>query len=222
EDTAVEASSTEHGFALRLHSGAEHVGRRVILATGVVDELPAIPGITERWGKTIFHCPYCHGYELDQGRIGVLATTALSIHAAIMLPDWGPTTYFTQGIFEPEDDKLPALERRHVGIEREPVTHIGGEGRVVEVHLRDGRVISLDGLFLLPKTRIASPIPAQLGCELDDGPHGTFLKTDPMKETSVRGVFACGDAALPAGSVAFAVGDGARAGIAAHQSLVFR
>ena len=82
--------------------GEKIVARRLILATGVVDELPSIPGLQERWGRAVFHCPYCHGYELGQGRIGVLATGEASFHQAMMLPDWGPTTLFANGAFEPD------------------------------------------------------------------------------------------------------------------------
>lgn len=82
--------------------------------------------------------------------------------------------------------------------------------------------MTLAGLFTQPRTRMASPLAALLGCEFEDGPSGPFIRTDGMRETSVPGVFACGDAALAAGNVAIAVGDGARTGGAAHHSLLFR
>jgi thioredoxin reductase len=90
------------------------------------------------------------------------------------------------------------------------------------VVLADGRSLAFAGLFVMPRSRIAGPLAAELGCELEDGPFGAFVKTDLMRETSVRGVFACGDMAMAAGSIAIVVGDGTRAGISAHQSLVFR
>jgi thioredoxin reductase len=85
----------------------------------------------------------------------------------------------------------------------------------------DGRVIALEGLFTLPQTSVANPVAAQLGCAFDEGPMGSFIRTDAVKATTVPGVFACGDAARMAGSVSLAVGDGALAGAAAHQSLIF-
>ncbi|MEO8700206.1 MAG: NAD(P)/FAD-dependent oxidoreductase [Kofleriaceae bacterium] len=200
--------------------GATHTARRVILAHGVADTLPEIPGIAERWGKTIFHCPYCHGYELDRGPIAVLGNHAMSHHQAMLLPDWGPTTFFLEGhVLEP--DIRAALLRREVTIEEGRVTSVGGAGRI-EVHLADGRTSSFAGMFLTPATRPSAPLAAQLGCASEDGPLGTFITTDATKETSTRGVFACGDIALPMGSVAFAVADGARAGFATHASLIFR
>ena len=75
--------------------------RRLVLATGVIDHLPEVPGLAERWGRHVFHCPYCHGYELNQGRLGALAVSPLSMHVALMLPDWGQATLFLNGAFEP-------------------------------------------------------------------------------------------------------------------------
>jgi thioredoxin reductase len=122
-------------------------------------------------------------------------------------------------VVEPDDDQVRALGRREVAIEREPVVAIEG---AAAVRLRDGRVVELAGVFLAPPTHVAGPLAGQLGCALDDGPLGAFLRVDPMQETTVRGVFACGDAAVAFGGIAFAVAAGARAGYAAHQSLIFR
>jgi thioredoxin reductase len=199
--------------------GATHTGRRVVLALGVVDELPELPGVAERWGKTVFHCPYCHGYELGGDPIAALATQPMSHHIAMMLPDWGPTTFFLQG-HQLEPDVRAGLERRGVTIEEAPVLAVTGDDRITLLLAYD-RAPSFAGLFLLPRTRPASPLAAQLGCALEDGPLGQFITTDLVKKTTAPGVFACGDAALAMGSVAFAVADGARAGASAHQSLVY-
>lgn len=201
-------------------NGSEHEGRKLILALGVKDELPALPGIQERWGRSIFHCPFCHGYELNQGKIAVLATMPASEHHGAMLPDWGPTTYFTNGQFEPEH--AAHLEKRGTAIERTPLESVSGDPEHgITVNLTDGRKLDFAGLFLASRTRPASNLAEQLGCELEEGPMGPFIKKDPMCETTVKGVFACGDAALAAGSVTFAVGEGARAGVAAYRALVF-
>lgn len=193
--------------------------RRLIIATGMVDVLPEIPGLAERWGKHVFHCPYCHGYELDGGPIGVLAATQVALHQALMLPDWGPTTLFLNGVFEPDAEQLASLEKRGVTLERERVVSISGHANIT---LASGRVVELAGVFTQPHMHMASPLPVQLGCEFEAGPMGDFIKVNATRETSVPGVFACGDAAVAAGNVAIAVGDGARTGSAAHQSLIFR
>jgi thioredoxin reductase len=218
ESTAEAVARTERGFAVMLANGERHEAERLILALGVIDELPDIPGVAERWGRSIYHCPYCHGYELDGGPIGVIATHPMSAHQATMLSDWGPTTYFTRG-FDPTAEERAAIERRGTKIEPAAVAAI--EDRAA-VRLADGRALPFAGLFLMPRTRVAGDLVAQLGLEMEEGPAGRFIKTDMMKATSVKGVFACGDAALAMGSVTFSVADGARAGFGAHASLIHR
>ncbi|WP_374562078.1 NAD(P)/FAD-dependent oxidoreductase [Ideonella sp.] len=215
------AHQTADGFAVQLRHGDTRRAQRLILATGVRDELPPLPGLAERWGRQVFHCPYCHGYELQRGPIGVLATSDMSIHQAAMLPDWGPTTFFLDGRPQPEGEPWQQLAARGVVVEPGPVARLqGDEGEPLELVMHDGRSFRLAGLFTAT-TVCPSPLAAQIGCAMDEGPMGRFVKTDAMKSTSVAGVFACGDLARPAGSVALAVGDGAMAGVAAHRSLMF-
>lgn len=217
---AERAERTRTGFRIIDADGESHEAERLVLATGVVDDLPPVPGLAERWGRHVFHCPYCHGYELMEGRIGVIAASPRAMHHAVMLPDWGPTTLLLNGAFEPDADQRAQLERRGVTVEAGSIREIGGEK--ADVVLADGRVLPFDGLFTQPWTRMASPLAEQLGCALEQGPQGPFIRTDALKETSIPGVFACGDAARAAGSVALAVGDGSMAGTAVHQSLIFR
>ncbi|WP_174802541.1 NAD(P)/FAD-dependent oxidoreductase [Martelella limonii] len=195
-----------------------HLARRLILATGLRDIMPEISGLSERWGKAVFHCPYCHGYELDQGMIGVIAGSALSMHHALMLPDWGPTTFFINDAFEPDRGQLESLSARGVTIERGSIAAITGHA---DIRLEDGRVLPFAGLFALARFELASPIAVGLGLALEEGPLGAVIRTGAMKETSMPGVFACGDAARPMASVALAVGDGNLAGASGHRSLIF-
>jgi len=219
EGKAARAEAFTDGFRLAMEDGACHEGRRLVLAPGVTDTLPDVAGLQERWGRAVFHCPYCHGYELDGGPIGVLAAGSLSLHQALLLPEWGPTTFFLNGTFEPDDEQLAQLDARGVAVERSKVLRVSGDA---DMELADGRVVRLAGLFVVSRTEPAGPLAAALGCEMEEGPLGNFLHTRPTKETNVPGVFACGDAARAAGSVSLAVGDGAMAGAATHQSLVFR
>lgn len=216
---AERAERIDAGFRIALPQGRSETGRRLVLATGVVDELPDVPGLAERWGRSVFHCPYCHGYELGEGPIGVLATSELSMHHALMLPDWGRTEFFLNDAFEPDAKQAAALARRGVEVVAGPVAGVGGAR--AEVTMMDGRTFALEGLFTAPRTRMAADLAGRLGCAFDDGPTGPVLRTDAMKATSVPGVFGCGDAARPAGSIALAVGDGALAGAATHRSLMF-
>lgn len=218
--SAVAAEKQADVISIATSDGLTFNARRLILASGVTDELPDIPGLAERWGRQVFHCPYCHGYELDKGNIGVLASSPLAIHQALMLPDWGPTTLFLNDAFQPDAEQSEQLAQRGVSLEQEQVVSIGGER--LEVTLASGRVIALAGLFVQPRTHLNNPLIKQLGLAVESGPLGDFLTVDQMRETSMAGVFACGDAAVAAGNVAIAVGDGARTGGAAHQSLIFR
>ena len=188
---------------------------RLILATGVRDELPPVPGLTERWGRSIFHCPYCHGYEMNAGPIGIIAASPLALHHALMLPDWGSPTLFLNGAYTPSAEDLAAIARRGTQLEPVLINRIDGHADVV---LQDGRTITLNGLFTQPRTLLASPMAEQLGCALEDGPMGLFIKVDDFKATSVPNVFACGDAARAAGNVTLAVADGAMAGFGAHRA----
>jgi thioredoxin reductase len=215
---AREAQKTDGGFVVSLEGAPSVTGQRIILATGVIDQLPNLPGLAERWGRHVFHCPYCHGYELQQGRIGVLASSALSMHHALMLPDWGETTLFLNGSFVPDGDQQAALQARGVHVEEGLIERLAGE--TLDVVMKDGRVIALDGLFTMTRLLPGSPIAEQLACQFDETPMGMQIRTDATKESSIPGVFACGDAARLAGNVALAVGDGVMAGAAAHRSLM--
>lgn len=218
EGEAVTEEKTAGGFAICLADGRALDAKFLVLALGVTDTLPDTPGLAERWGKSVFHCPYCHGYELDQGPIGVLATGPFSVHQGLLLPDWGPTTFLVNDAFEPDEEQLRQLAARGATVEYERVVRVSG---TADVELADGRVLSFAGLFTASRTDPSSPLAQQLGCRMEAGPLGQFIWTDEMKQTSVPGVIACGDAARAAGSVAFAVGDGAMAGAFAHRSLIF-
>lgn len=213
---AMAAQQDAQGFSVSLGDGSEVLGKRLILAPGVRDTLPNVPGLPERWGKSVFHCPYCHGYELD-GPLGVLATGPGSLNQALLLSDWGPVTLFLNKAFEPDQDQRRRLEAREVRIESRALEAICGRSDVV---LADGREIVVSGLFLMPRVQPASSLFVDLGCALDEGPLGSFIRTDALKQTTVPGVFACGDAARSSHSVSMAVGDGALAGQSAHRSLV--
>lgn len=218
--TATQARQEHEYFAVETLDGDTFNARRLILASGVADELPNVEGLAARWGQSVFHCPYCHGYELEGGPIGVLANSELAMHQALLLPEWGPTTFFTNGVLVPDAEQRAQLAKRGVTVEQARLSHISGDQ--ADVVLVDGRVIRLKGLFTQPRTHMASPLAEHLGCAFEAGPMGRFIKADASRETSIAGVFACGDAALGFGSVALAVGDGARAGAATHQSLVWR
>ena len=217
---AMEARTDAGGFTVTLVSGPEVHARRLILATGVIDTLPDVTGLRERWGVTVLHCPYCHGYEVRDRPLGVLASHPMSAHQAILIPDWGPTPLFTHGLFEPDAEQSALLGARGVTIERQPVVALLGNGPELDaVRLADGRTIPLKAMFVTPRTSVASPLVQQLGCALDEGISGPVVRVDDWKATTIRGVYAAGDAASLMHNATLASASGVLAGVGAHQSL---
>jgi thioredoxin reductase len=209
------------GFTVKISDGRTARARRLVLATGVADTLPDLPGLKTRWGATVLHCPYCHGYEVRDRPLGVLANHPMAAHQAAMIPDWGPTTLFTQGRFEPDAEQLAHLAARGVTVERQPVVELLGDAPGLDaVRLADGRVVAVNALFVAPETRMASPLAQQLGCAFDDGMLGPVIRVDDWKATTVPGVFAAGDAARAMHNATLASADGVLAGVGAHQSLM--
>jgi thioredoxin reductase len=207
------------GFSVVLQTGEALRARKLVLACGVVDQLPeGIPGLHERWGRTVLHCPYCHGYEFDGRPLGVLWSGPMSAHQAQLIPEWGPTTLFLNGRQAELDAEMRAkLLARSVTLEPAPLAGLEEGG----VRLQDGRLIEVAALYLASRTEIASPLAAQLGCAFDAGPFGPVIRTDAGKQTTVAGVYAAGDAARVPHNATFASADGVQAGASAHQALVF-
>lgn len=210
-------------FEVEMEDGAVHAARRLVLATGVADTLPDIPGLAERWGRSVMHCPYCHGYEVRDRRIGVLANHPMAAHQALMLPDWGATTFFTQGLILAEAELAGKLADRGVEVETTPIVEVLGEGLAISsVRLADGRTVALEAIFTAPKTAPSSPLAAQLGCAFEDGMTGPHVKLEPgQQRTSAPGVYSAGDTASPMHNATLASAAGVMAGIGAHQSLIF-
>jgi thioredoxin reductase len=218
---AISVSGQDGGFVVRTADGASAEGRKLLLATGVVDTLPDVPGVAERWGKSVLHCPYCHGYEIGGGAIGVLATVPHSAQQAALVADWGDVTFFTNGWLEPDETERAVLDRRGVTIETARVSGLEGRGTELEgVRLEDGRLVAVRALFIGSATRMASPLAQTLGCALDDTPVGPIVRTDAQKLTTVAGVYAAGDAAYAPSNITLASADGVRAGMGIHRALI--
>lgn len=218
DDLVVKSSGSRDAFIIEVMEGEVYGARRLLLATGVSDTLPDVEGLAERWGTSVFHCPYCHGYELDQGQIGVIAASPISIHQAQLLPEWGSVIFLTNGVLELDEPTLQDLSTRGVSVEATRIERIEGHADVV---LTDGRRLSFAGLFTASKNAPSTSVAEDLGCALAETPMGMQIDTNETKETSIAGIFACGDAARVPHSVALAVADGAWAGAQIHRSLVW-
>ncbi|MDP9373260.1 MAG: NAD(P)/FAD-dependent oxidoreductase [Chloroflexota bacterium] len=221
DGSAIAAALGDDGFTVTVEGGATHTAARLILATGIVDELPDLPGLREGWGKGVLHCPYCHGYEVAGRRLGVLAFSPLATHLANLIPEWGPTTFLTNGAVALSAPERAALAARGVTVEDGAVAAVlnAGEG-LAGVRLHDGRTVALDALFIAVPWRQVSPLAAQLGCALDDTALGPVIRVDATGRTSVPGVYAAGDVATMMKSLPAATASGYLAGAAAHQSLL--
>lgn len=221
-DAAIGAHRSDDGFEVMIGNGDTIRAAKLVLAFGIADVLPDIPGLAERWGRTVLHCPYCHGFEHRGGRLGVLWTAPLSAHQAALIADWGATTFFLNGNDMPDHAVCIMLEKRGVAIETAPVRALQGDADALSsLLLDDGRSVAIDALFLAPASRLNSPIASQLGCVLDDGPFGPIIRTNAARLTSVPGVYAAGDIARAPHNASWAAADGVTAGISLHQSLVF-
>ncbi|GHA21469.1 thioredoxin reductase [Devosia pacifica] len=221
EDAAVDASLDGEILSVRLQSGAVITAPRTLLAFGISDTLPDLPGVAERWGRSVLHCPYCHGYEFSDQQLGVLNLMEMSHHQAALISEWGPTTFYLNGgTLEPE--AAEALERRGVTIEPAPVVSLHGEGHSLSgIELADGRSRALNALFIAPRNHFNSPIAEQLGCEVEATPLGSTITVDALQMTSIRHVYAAGDITRQGHSITFACADGVMAGTAIHRSLAF-
>lgn len=220
---AVNAAARDGGFELAMAGGQLARASRLILAIGLRDELPPLPGLQERWGRTVLHCPYCHGYEVADRPLGVMAAHPMSAHQAMLLPDWGPTTFFTQGEFEPDPEEARLLAARGVRVERSPIVELLGAAPAIDaVALADGRRVEVHALFVASRTHMASPLAMQLGCAFDSGPQGPLIRVDDLRQTTVAGVYAAGDAAIPMSNATLASASGVMAGVCAHRSLVLQ
>jgi len=219
---AVAAEGTSDNFRVVLDSGEALEARRLVLAFGISDELPDIPGLAERWGQSVLHCPYCHGYEFADRQLGVLYAQPLSLHQAMLVAEWGPVTLFLNGNEAEDADAIAELARRGVAVEAAPVRALHGQGAELDsVELADGRHVPIQALYVGPRSRLNSDIADMLGCQLEDGMMGPILSTDAMKQTTISGVVAAGDITRSAHSITWSASDGVMAAMAVHRSLVF-
>lgn len=209
-------------FTVVTGDGGRIAGRRVLLATGFEDQLPAIPGLAERWGKTVLHCPYCHGYEVGGGSVGVLARTAEAARFAAVVADWGHVTLFTNAVPEPDDEALAVLAARDVKLRPGRVTAISdGPDGMLAVETGPGIPTLVKALFVMPEAKVRSAIPADRGLKTKETPVGRILHTDDSGQTSLPGLYAAGDIALGAANIALASANGVKTGVFLHHSLIW-
>ena len=216
EALASGVSGADGDFAVALEGGTTLRTRKVILATGVVDELPDVPGVAELWGGDLFHCPYCHGWEVRDRALGMWSNNAHTAEVAVLLRGWSTDiTVLTDGPSTLDNDETTRLEALGIPIREDRVAALEHEGDALRaVRFQDGSRLALGGVMVSVPQHERSGIPAVLGCETGETGH---VATDASGETSVPGVFAVGDLASPGQAVTLAAADGAGAAYALNR-----
>jgi thioredoxin reductase len=210
----------ERGFAVHLTSGSTLGARRVLVATGLRDELPDVPGLRERWARDVLHCPYCHGYEVRDQPIGVLSGLApdLALHLALLLPQWSSDVVFFPHTHELPADQREQLTARGVHIADGAVTRLVVHDDAVRgVELTGGQVVPRSAVFVGPRFVPRDELLVGMGCETDET---GWVRTDPSGRTSVEGVWAAGNVVDPRAQVITAAGTGSVAAIALNTDLL--
>jgi thioredoxin reductase len=215
DDTVV---GVEPGFSVRLASAPALRARRILVATGLRDELPDIPGVRERWGRDLLHCPYCHGWEVRDRPLGVLGGSAEAVQHALLVRQWSPDV-----ILFPHTDAVGQEQRERLGARGIRILEGSVSQLVVDndqlhaVELADGTVVPRTAVFVRPRFVPNADLLTGLGCEVDA--HG-WVVHDAVGRTSVAGVWVAGNAADPRAQVISAAGQGSAAAIALNADLV--
>lgn len=219
---AVTARRDDAGFSIDLDEGSTVSGRRLVLATGLVDELPAVPGLAEAWGHSVLHCPYCHGYEVRGQQIGVLGTSPMGVHQALLFRQLSEdVTLFRHQMPDPEPEAVEQLAALGITVVDGIVDRVGSTGGAAPVvHLADGTTYQLDALAVAPRFRARTDLYEQLGGVITDHPMGEFIETGLMGRTAVEGVWVAGNTGDLGAMVAMSAGAGVGAGAAVNADLV--
>jgi len=207
------------GFSMVLANGSVLSARRILLATGVEDVLPDFPGVRERWGRDLLHCPYCHGWEVRDEPIAVLGTQVGSAAHALLVRQWSEDVIFFANDLELNPARLAQLNARQIRVvDGEVARLVIVDDRLNGVELSDGRIITRSAVFIRPQNvPHADGLLSGLGCVL--GKEG-FPKVDASGKTTTPGVWAAGHVVDPRSQVITAAGAGSAAAIAINADLV--
>ncbi|MGW2084566.1 NAD(P)/FAD-dependent oxidoreductase [Streptomyces sp. NPDC001880] len=229
QDAAVAAErlSDGEGFRVVRKDGAPVVARRLLVTTGLVDELPPVPGLAERWGREVLHCPYCHGREVGSRPVGVLATGPLAVHQALMWRQWSADiTLFRHTGPEFTDEEYEQLAARGIAVVDGEVTGLDvTDDRLTGVRLAGGRVVAAEAVVVQPRFTARADFLAGLGLDATemkaaDQVIGTYVAADPAGATEAPGVWVAGNVADPKGQVVAVAAAGVQAAAAINADLI--
>ncbi|MEV5709066.1 NAD(P)/FAD-dependent oxidoreductase [Actinoallomurus sp. NPDC052274] len=213
----------EDGFAVALTDGRAVRARRLLVAAGAVDELPDIPGLRERWGRDVVHCPYCHGWEVRDQAIGVLATGPMSVHQALLFRQLSDDVMYFSHTTPPGEEDAERLTARGIEIVQGEVASVETDGdRLVGVRLRDGTVVGREALAVASRIVVRAGFLAGLGLRPAEHPVGIgqYLPTDATGRTEAPGVWAAGNVTDPAAQVGAAAAAGTTAAAQINADLI--
>ncbi len=205
-------------FEIVLDDGSTLRARRILVATGLRDEIPPIPGTRERWGRDLLHCPYCHGYEVRDQPLGVLGATAEAVAHAQLVRQWSDdVVLFTDGDLDDEGQRR-RLAARGIGVRDGRVARLVVEDdRLTGVELATGERVARSAVFVRPRFVPHDSLLTHLGCATADS---GWVVVDPRGRTSVAGVWAAGNVVNPRAQVITAAGEGSAAAIDINNDLV--
>lgn len=216
---AISAEKSADRITIKTEDGHEFDTYKLVLATGVKDIMPDIKGISDCWGISVIHCPYCHGYEFKGKKTGVMANGEHAYHITTLVDNLtDDLSIFTNGKADFTPEQLDKLDAHKISIIETPISEIEHKnGHIHHAVLADGSKVELDALYAALPFEQHAQLPAQLGCELTDQGH---IKVDMFQKTNIPGVFACGDNSSPFRAVSYAVATGTIVGSMANMELV--
>lgn len=211
------------GFTVELADGTRERARTVLLAAGMDYRGPDVTGIDELWGTSVFHCPFCHGWEMRDAPLAVLAKGDRAVHSALLLRGWtDDIVVLGDGPADLDDAQRTLLASAGIRVdERRIVRFVSREGELTAVEFADGDSLARRGALVAATLHQRSKLAEQLGVDTVAGPvSADAIVIDPFHRTSVEGVFAAGDVSAGMPQVAAAVAAGSLAGVAVVQYLV--
>ncbi|MEC5181556.1 NAD(P)/FAD-dependent oxidoreductase [Arthrobacter sp. CG_A4] len=221
---AVSARRTPDGFEVSLGDARRFSGRRLLVTTGLTDELPPIVGLREQWGKGVVHCPYCHGWEIRGQRIGVLGTGPLSVHQALLFRQWSPDiTLFLNDTVEPTDEEWDKLAARSITVVDGAVASVDAvDGVFTGLTLRQGSSFDIQALAVGTRMEARSGLLESLGLTSQVHPSGAgrYIEAGAMGATAVPGVYAGGNVSNLMAQVVTAAAEGVMTGAGINADLI--
>ena len=216
---ATSGRQTNSGFEIHVATGEVFNAKKLIFATGIKDIMPNIPGYAESWGISVLHCPYCHGYEVNGKPTGILANGEHAYELAVLISNWTKDLkVFTNGTSTLTIEQTHKLAKHGICIVEKEVASLDHmNGHLQNITFRDGTGLSLQAIYARSAFEQHCAIPATLGCALnDDG----YIQVDALGETTIAGVYACGDNTTRIRSVANAVAMGTTAGMMLSKKMI--